>query len=195
MSKWVNHSYFWADRSFPHFWAKNEWFARKTDEQIPSPAANPSWVGGRRPGAAAQQTLAELVEGVRAGGEGGGLSNPCWVIGATAQQILAELVERVVERHSQAVLTLRVERVHSATHQLWWARLRAKPVLSPEICLLNNTVELSTSRASVVLPWRLGWPAERHHIVQLSTNRADSLCKSLYLVQHFIVRLYVKQLP
>ena len=37
--------------------------------------------------------------------------------------------------------------------------------------------------------------ASRHHIVQHSTNRADSLCESLYLVQYFIVRLYVKQLP
>ena len=38
MSKWVNRSFFWANRSIPHFWAKNEWFARITDERIPSPA-------------------------------------------------------------------------------------------------------------------------------------------------------------
>ena len=68
-----------------------------------------------------------------------------------AQQILAELVERAVEWHSQVVLTVWVERVHSAIHQLWGARLRAKLLLSQEICLLNNTVEISTSRASVVL--------------------------------------------
>ena len=37
MSKWVNRSFFWANHSFPHFWAKNEPFARKTDERIPSP--------------------------------------------------------------------------------------------------------------------------------------------------------------
>ena len=105
--------------------------------------------------AAAQQTLAELVEGVRAGGEGVRLRDPYLFMGATAQHILAELVEGVVEWHSQAVLTVRVERVHSATHQLWQARLRAKPLLSPEICLLNNTVEISTSRASAVLQWSL----------------------------------------
>ena len=68
-----------------------------------------------------------------------------------AQQILAELVERAVEWHSQVVLTVWVERVHSAIHQPWGARLRAKLLLSQEICLLNNTVEISTSRASVVL--------------------------------------------
>ena len=37
MSEWVNHSFFWANRSFAHFWAKNERFAQKTDERIPSP--------------------------------------------------------------------------------------------------------------------------------------------------------------
>ena len=38
MSKWVNHSFFWVNRSFANFWAKNKRFARKSDEQIPSPA-------------------------------------------------------------------------------------------------------------------------------------------------------------
>ena len=38
MSEWVNCSFFWANRSFAHFWAKNKCFARKTDERIPSPA-------------------------------------------------------------------------------------------------------------------------------------------------------------
>ena len=38
MSEWVNRSFFWANRSFAYFWAKNERFARKTDERIPSPA-------------------------------------------------------------------------------------------------------------------------------------------------------------
>ena len=37
LSEWVNCSFFRANRSFAHFWAKNEWFAWKTDEQIPSP--------------------------------------------------------------------------------------------------------------------------------------------------------------
>ena len=55
--------------------------------------------------------------------------------------------ERVLLWHTQAVLTVGVERVHSATHQLWLARLRAKLLLSQEICLLNSTVEISTSRA------------------------------------------------
>ena len=41
-------------------------------------------------------------------------------------------------------------------------------------------------------PW---WSASILPIVQRSTNRADSLCESLYLVQYFIVRLYVKGLP
>ena len=50
-----------------------------------------------------------------------------------AQQILAELVERAVEWHSQVVLTVWVERVHSAIHQPWGARLRAKLLLSQEI--------------------------------------------------------------
>ena len=31
---------FLVNRSFAHFWAKNERFARKTDERIPSPAKN-----------------------------------------------------------------------------------------------------------------------------------------------------------
>ena len=38
MSEWVNSSFFWANCSFAHFWAKHERFARKTDEGIPSPA-------------------------------------------------------------------------------------------------------------------------------------------------------------
>ena len=38
MSEWVNCSFFWANCSFTHFWAKNERFARKTYEWIPSPA-------------------------------------------------------------------------------------------------------------------------------------------------------------
>ena len=37
MSEWVNRSFFWANCSFTHFWAKNEWFAWKTDEWISSP--------------------------------------------------------------------------------------------------------------------------------------------------------------
>ena len=37
MSKWVNRSFIWANCSFAHFWAKNERFAQKTDQQIPSP--------------------------------------------------------------------------------------------------------------------------------------------------------------
>ena len=37
MSEWANRSFFWANRSFAHFFAKNEWFAQKTDERIPSP--------------------------------------------------------------------------------------------------------------------------------------------------------------
>ena len=38
MSEWVNCSFFSANRSFAHFWTKNERFARKSNEQIPSPA-------------------------------------------------------------------------------------------------------------------------------------------------------------
>ena len=38
MSEWVNHSFFWANHSFAHFWAKKERFAWKTDEWIPIPA-------------------------------------------------------------------------------------------------------------------------------------------------------------
>ena len=43
---WVNCSFFWANRSFAHFFAKIERFARKTDEQIPSPAFAPQaiWI-------------------------------------------------------------------------------------------------------------------------------------------------------
>ena len=37
MSEWSNHSFFWANRSFAHFFAKNKRFARKIDVQIPSP--------------------------------------------------------------------------------------------------------------------------------------------------------------
>ena len=37
MIDWVNCSFFWANRSFTLFWAKNQQFARKTDERIPSP--------------------------------------------------------------------------------------------------------------------------------------------------------------
>ena len=32
--KWANGSFFWVNRSFAHFWAKNERFAQKTDERI-----------------------------------------------------------------------------------------------------------------------------------------------------------------
>ena len=53
----------------------------------------------------------------------------------------------MLKQHSQTVLTVGVERVHSATHQLRGARLRAKPLLNQEICLLISTVEISTSRA------------------------------------------------
>ena len=38
MRELANRSIFLANRSFPHFLAKNELFAQKTDEQIPSPA-------------------------------------------------------------------------------------------------------------------------------------------------------------
>ena len=38
MREWVNCSFFWENRSFAHFWAKNKRFARKSNEQIPSPA-------------------------------------------------------------------------------------------------------------------------------------------------------------
>ena len=38
MSKWVNRSFFWGNHSSAHFWAKNKWFAQKTDERILSPA-------------------------------------------------------------------------------------------------------------------------------------------------------------
>ena len=47
MSEWVNRSFFWANRSFAHFWAKNKRIARKTGEQIPSPARDPILVLGR----------------------------------------------------------------------------------------------------------------------------------------------------
>ena len=35
--KWANRLFFWANRLFSHFFAKNERFAQKPDEQIPSP--------------------------------------------------------------------------------------------------------------------------------------------------------------
>ena len=37
INEWVNRSLFWANRSCAHFFAKNERFARKSDERIPSP--------------------------------------------------------------------------------------------------------------------------------------------------------------
>ena len=37
--KWANRSLFWANHSFAHFMAKNEQFAQKTNERIPSPAS------------------------------------------------------------------------------------------------------------------------------------------------------------
>ena len=42
MSEWVNCSFFWANRSFAHFLTKNERFARKSNERIPSPGCR-SW--------------------------------------------------------------------------------------------------------------------------------------------------------
>ena len=42
MSEWGNRAFFWANRSFANFFAKNEQFAQKTDERIPSPAKNSS---------------------------------------------------------------------------------------------------------------------------------------------------------
>ena len=41
MSEWMNHSFFWANCSFAHFWTKNEQFTWKSNEWIPSPA---KWV-------------------------------------------------------------------------------------------------------------------------------------------------------
>ena len=41
MIKWVNRLFFWANRSFAHFWAKNERFARKTDDRMPTPVKSP----------------------------------------------------------------------------------------------------------------------------------------------------------
>ena len=38
MSEWVNCSFFLVNCSFANFWPKNEWFTRKTDERILSPA-------------------------------------------------------------------------------------------------------------------------------------------------------------
>ena len=38
MSQWANRSFFWANCSLAHFFAKNEQLAQKTDEHIPSPA-------------------------------------------------------------------------------------------------------------------------------------------------------------
>ena len=37
MSQWANCLFFWANCSFAHFFAKNEQFAQKTDNHIPSP--------------------------------------------------------------------------------------------------------------------------------------------------------------
>ena len=73
--------------------------------------------------AAAQQILAELVEGDL----GQRLSKPLlswWKESVPGERdadsaTLAELVEGVVEQHSQAVLTVRLERAYSAIHQLW----------------------------------------------------------------------------
>ena len=45
--KWANRSFFWANRSFANFLAKNEQFAQKTDEQIPSPAETSQSLWGR----------------------------------------------------------------------------------------------------------------------------------------------------
>ena len=42
ISKWVNCSFFWANRSFAHFWTQNERFAWKSNERIPSPGSHHS---------------------------------------------------------------------------------------------------------------------------------------------------------
>ena len=70
-----------------------------------------------------------------------------------AQQILAELVERV--------------------------RLNGRAVVESVICLLNIVAELSASKAESVNSLF----SARYLMVQYSTNRADSLSKSLYVVQ------------
>ena len=50
---WASCSFFWVNRSFAHFFAKNKRFAQKTDEQIPNPAYCSStvnlftWGGGQ----------------------------------------------------------------------------------------------------------------------------------------------------
>ena len=44
MSEWANRLFFWANCSFNCFLLKNEQFAQKTNEQIPSPEINwPNW--------------------------------------------------------------------------------------------------------------------------------------------------------
>ena len=47
MSEWVNRLFFWANRSFAHFWAKYERFAWKSNERIPSPALYSCWFSSR----------------------------------------------------------------------------------------------------------------------------------------------------
>ena len=47
MSEWANCSFFWANRSFAHLFAKKERFAQKTDEQIPSPGKRCTWAADR----------------------------------------------------------------------------------------------------------------------------------------------------
>ena len=138
--------------------------------------------------------------------EGAWLSNIRWVIVADPQQILAELVEGdfLEQRLSKPLLS-------------WWREVQGWRQPSPADCvegglnqistscvsqaqsrataessdyLLNIEVEPSASRA--VRGWLCGFrrTVAVHLIVQHSTNRADSLRESLYLVQYLIVRIY-----
>ena len=44
MSKWVNRSFFWANWPFAYFWTKNQQFAWKSNELIPSPDYRTNYV-------------------------------------------------------------------------------------------------------------------------------------------------------
>ena len=98
-------------------------------------------------GAAAQQTLAELVEGVRAGGGGVRLSIPTESQEKWLSKSLLSWWRGVGEWHSQTMLTVRERSLTSYS-------LAAEPDSEPrgystesECCLLNIVVETSTEQS------------------------------------------------
>ena len=142
-------------------------------------SANPCWAGWRslrwRRRSQTQQPLLSH--------RSSGSANPCWVGGEELESGTAK--PGWLRERGAAPATHKLHEPDSEPRGYWYR------VLLAEHC--SGAIHWAEQRGVLLRsPW---WSASILPIVQRSTNRADSLCESLYLVQYFIVRLYVKRLP